>query len=85
MEEEVEEVNETEVLSEDEESDLCTEVIQKRVNKKTTPVKKKTQRKISIRLSKKASWSSQHYINPKLAVIDIPLLEWKLIMSRELH
>ena len=85
MEEEVEEVNETEVLSEDEESDLCTKIVQKKVNKKTAPVKKKTQRKNSIRLSKKTSWSSQYYINPKLAVIDIPLLEWKLIMSRELH
>ena len=55
MEEEVEEVNETEVLSEDEESDLCTKIVQKKVNKKTAPVKKKTQRKNSIRLSKKTS------------------------------
>ena len=54
MEEEEEETNDNKVLSDNKEADLYTESIDKKVKKKKkTPVKKNTQRKTSIRRSKK--------------------------------
>ena len=53
MEEQEEALNENKELSEDDESDLYTEVIRKKLRKKKTSVKNNNKRKTSIRRNKK--------------------------------